>query len=113
MDTFNPPRQPDQRSEVDTEFNTLEAPFGDGYEQSAPAGLNSERQTWNLSWSALTESEKDQILSFLRSQGGYKTFLWTPPGESSDKKWRCKKFKLASTGDLYRVSASFKQQFTL
>lgn len=71
-----------------TDFRTLTAKFGDGYEQTRPDGINNEVSTWTITYEALTDSEKATVLSFLSLVKGSGIITWTPPGESE------KKFKL-------------------
>lgn len=52
--------------------------FGDGYEQEAPDGINTETSTWQL-----TFIDKADVITairdFLRAHQGATPFYWTPP----------------------------------
>lgn len=43
--------------------------FGDGYEQRASSGLNTNPQIWNLSFSNRTDIEAEAIDDFYRLEG--------------------------------------------
>ena len=55
------------------------AKMGDGYEQNTPTGLNFLPETWELQFKCRTGAIADAILAFLKAQGGYQKFQWTPP----------------------------------
>jgi phage-related protein len=57
----------------------LKAPFGDGYSQRAPDGLNSLLRVWDVQLNNRSSAECDAIIAFLRAQGGCLSFNWTPP----------------------------------
>lgn len=65
----------------DVSFAELRARFGDGYEQRAPDGINTERQTWPLTFKGPV-AEITPIIQFLR-RNRHVSFLWTPPGPGS------------------------------
>jgi phage-related protein len=44
--------------------------FGDGYEQRLSYGLNTQPKKWSLQFSNRTDTERDNILTFLRARGG-------------------------------------------
>lgn len=84
--------------------------FGDGYEQRVSYGLNTILQEWDLSFSNREESESNEIDSFLEARGGYESFDWTPPGESSSRKFKCQEWsKVAQKGGFYSISAKFEE----
>lgn len=59
-------------------YRTLSAQFGDGYKQETGDGINTETQSWPLSF----VGRKDEILpirDFFRRQRGFMPFYWTPP----------------------------------
>lgn len=113
LETFLPcvPPQPGTRNKP--EIKLLEAEFGDGYTQAAPDGLNHIRRTLSLSWEKLLPWQKDQIVGFLESQGGYKSFWYTPSNESVPVKWTCKDWDDARADDGMDVSCQLRQSFTL
>lgn len=65
--------------------------FGDGYEQVAPAGINSISITVDVVHEHLLDSELTAILTLLRARKGVSYFIWTPPivGFNTTRKFRC------------------------
>lgn len=59
--------------------------YGDGYEMRATFGLNADPKEWTLFFSERTDTERDQITSFLDTAGGVNSFDWTPPTGSAGK----------------------------
>ncbi|MGA9618978.1 MAG: phage tail protein [Serratia proteamaculans] len=55
-----------------------ETPFGDGYKQTTGDGINSENESWPLTftgpWSFI-----EPIIKFLREHKGYRSFKWRNP----------------------------------
>lgn len=92
-------------------YRVIETKFGDGYAQVVPDGLNTEVQSWPLTFEGgLVEMR--QILSFFKRHKGAKSFYWTPPGESQPLFFRADDVTFTSVGGgVYQVSAEFKQVF--
>ena len=59
--------------------------FGDGYEQRAVFGLNANQKEWTLIFSERTDAQRDEITTFLDTEGGVNSFDWTPPSGSAGK----------------------------
>lgn len=59
--------------------------FGDGYQQRLTYGLNADPKTWQLTFANRTNTERDNILSFLEARAGSESFDWTPPRGSAGK----------------------------
>lgn len=75
---------------------TRTAQFGDGYEQVTDDGMNSENQSWPLSFTDKWTDIKP-IIDFLREHGEARAFLWTNPlGESG--LYRATKLKPTALG---------------
>ncbi len=112
MDTF--PNVPaDSATTCDEECRLLAAPFGDGYEQLAADGKNHVREAWMVEWTNLNKTEYDAIVGFLKSQGGWNRFFWTPPDKASPLVWTCKKWQKRRLGPVnYKIVAQFVQSFT-
>ena len=53
--------------------------FGDGYEQRLAYGLNTQPVSWRLTFRNRTNTERDNINTFLEARGGTESFDWTPP----------------------------------
>lgn len=71
-------------------FDTLVANFGDGAEQTAPNGINSERQEWQITWRALNTTQMQEVIDFFRTVKGTTSFTWTAFGETTEMKWKLK-----------------------
>ena len=63
----------------DVGFAVAEAVFGDGYSQQAAEGINNVTEAWQVSIRGMAE-KISAVDTFLRRHGGFKRFLWTPPG---------------------------------
>lgn len=113
MDTFNPTVVPTIQSAVTFTAKTLEANFGDGYEQVAAAGLNSVSGTFQVAWDLLTLEQRDEIEGFFKSKKGAEAFLYTFPSESTQRKFRCKTWQRGHTGSLFTVRAEFREVFDI
>lgn len=95
MATF-PSYKPDAGSSYDYEPRSLEAGFGDGYNQSAGDGLNPYAETWNLTFSNRKASEIAAIKAFLISVRDVTSFDWIAPDDTVSKKWKMKgKFSIS------------------
>lgn len=70
---------PDYNGSEESKPRVLEAPFGDGYLQSAPDGLNSILRTWSYTFSDRDISETNAILDFLKSRLGNVQFTFNVP----------------------------------
>ncbi|QKS24591.1 phage tail protein [Vreelandella titanicae] len=58
-------------------FNTITANFGDGYEQRSANGINSVRETVDVTYSLLSDSDMSIVLNFIKSVGSSKPFYFT------------------------------------
>jgi phage-related protein len=87
------------------------APFGDGYEQNSPKGINSNPQTWLLQFSGSNETI-NEIDDFLDSLKGCLKFTWQSPSSNTTLLWLCKEWqKKPSVGGVATLTATFNQQF--
>lgn len=86
--------------------------FGDGYEQRAAAGLNTNPKSWNLTFSKRDISEADSIEAFLDALGGIDSFDWAPPRASATIKVVCREWsRTADNAAMDTVTAKFEQVF--
>ncbi len=100
---------PDAGATEEREPRIRSVRFGDGYEQRAADGLNSDMRKRGLSFTARSTSEAAAILSFLETQGGVASFDYTHPGDSS-RKYVCRTWKITDTGyNLKTITADFVQ----
>jgi phage-related protein len=92
------------------EFAMSSAQFGDGYAQDTPAGINSERQKWNVSRSGY-DYQLQPIVDFIREHGGTVAFLWKPPLGPIGY-YKCKKWQLSPVSGTYlRFNMDFEQTY--
>lgn len=110
METFIwAPEQTSAAEEV--KFRVLSAKFGDGYEQSAGDGINTRESSWALTFFG-RQDRIDAIKAFLDAHGGWRSFHWTPPGESAAIVVKCKAYsRPRGGGAVWRLSATFEQGF--
>ena len=88
-----------------------EIAFGDGYSQRVRNGLNTNPQTWDLSFSNRTDTEAEAIDAFLTARGGVESFDWTPYNESAGK-YICKEWSKSIDGfNRNSIQASFIQVY--
>ena len=71
---------PDRGLKSQQKPRVLTAKYGDGYEQRTSLGINTEEETWNLSWSNRTINESNKIIKFFEDQQGVTAFDWYPAG---------------------------------
>lgn len=88
------------------------ARFGDGYEQRATFGINTNPKTWNLTWSAKSNSVAAAIEAFFDARGAKEAFTWTPLGSATAYKWVCREWnRELQYADINTVTATFEQVF--
>ena len=61
--------------------------FGDGYEQRLSYGLNTQPKKWSLQFLNRTDTERNNILTFLRARGAVESFVLAP-SLSTPPAWR-------------------------
>jgi len=87
--------------------------FGDGYSQRVGDGLNTQRQIWTVEFISDTTSI-DVIETFLQNTGGYQSFDWTPPRQTTALKFRYTDYNREPMGPFCdRLTATFRQEFDL
>ena len=65
------------------------AAFGSGYSQRSAVGINNDLKEWNFTWENISETNADEIETFLEARGGHESFSYQPAGESASKKYIC------------------------
>ncbi|WCR09576.1 phage tail protein [Paracoccus stylophorae] len=108
--TFTPPMRPSAGTQITPEVNLRKAPFGDGYGQASPSGLNHIRRIVRLEWAYLSLDEAQQIDTFLTGRGGYRAFTYTLNGEAQPRRWTCAEWHIED-GHPARVTATFREYF--
>lgn len=61
--------------------------YGDGLSQRASDGLNANTNDWLIIFDALTNAQVTTLRAFLDPLGGHEAFLWTPPGEVTQRQF--------------------------
>jgi len=103
-----------QDSSSSRDYRTIETKYGNGYGQRAADGLNSVKDTWSVTWANLNATEYTTVLTAFDTVKGVDYLTWTAPGDSTSKKFICRKItKRAFAGALYTISAELEQVFDL
>lgn len=85
--------------------------FGDGYEQRASFGINTQPRTWSLTFQNKNATETGQIEAFFASRAGVQNFDWTPPTGSAGK-WICRSWsKSVNAPGFFSINATFEEVF--
>ncbi|KAB0679521.1 phage tail protein [Aureimonas leprariae] len=114
LPTFDPAVEPTVGITDTPEIKILKADFGDGYTQATAAGLNHIRNVREMTWDALYKSERDPIIAFFRERGGYQPFWFKLDDEASPTRYTCEKWSEERiSGGFFKISATFRQCFTL
>lgn len=101
-------------SSKDVEITVLDAQFGDGYEQVTNLGINDIRDTWAIQFTNITNDEADTIEAFLIARRGSDPFFWTAPNESTEKQYRCRKWKrVPKNPNQASMTMAFREAFDL
>lgn len=86
------------------------AQFGSGYSQRTTMGINQNLKVWSFEWTNISETNADEIETFLDARGGTESFDYTPPGESSGSKFICKAWeKIIPYLNRATIMASFEE----
>ena len=86
--------------------------FGSGYEQRVVFGINQNPKTWDLTWSAKSNSVSDAIENFFDARAGQESFDWTPLNDDTSYKWICRTWnRTHQYADINVVTATFEQVF--
>jgi phage-related protein len=75
-------------SDKSVSFRAISSQFGDGYQQTAPNGINVKVASWTVEWGALTLAERNTVESVLDYVGSWGILTWTPTNESVQLKFR-------------------------
>lgn len=103
---------PSYDSSQDSEAKLRVTSFGDGYSQRAAVGINNIADTWSLSFSNRSTSEKQAIINFFRDHRDGRSFTWTPYDDVNEIKVYCSKWKSSSAGyDIYNISCTFMRVY--
>ncbi|MBE0153254.1 phage tail protein [Serratia fonticola] len=96
-------------------FRVREVQFGDGYKQQVGDGLNTESQSWPMTfvgnWKRIHE-----IRTFFKRHAGYKAFKWVTPNFELGL-FTCKTYQVTALGknsrgeSMYQLAATFEIAF--
>ncbi|WP_062359625.1 phage tail protein [Vreelandella aquamarina] len=108
-------REPDYGLSGNPSFAVDAVQFGDGYEQRRPAGLNSVRRSWSVTWSLITQAQMELLRDWLLARKGVSAFLWDIPEEGETVQVVCKEAPShVYTGfQHYSLTATFTEDFGL
>ena len=86
------------------------AQFGSGYQQRSTFGINQNLKVYQFNWNNISETDADEIETFLDARAGVENFDYTPQGESASKKFICRQWN-KSIPYLNRasISATFEE----
>ena len=113
METFAPTQAPNTGLEHDTEPRLLTAPFGDGYKQRVPFGLNHMPRVWNLSWNPVSPTVANYIETFFRARNGNEPFLYVHPRTNETLQIVCLRWRRANTQwNFDSITATFEEDFS-
>lgn len=76
-------------------FQVLSARLGDGYEQTAAAGLNHIGRRFRCVWRGISATDAETLQTFFDERGGTEPFLSpdpAPPDMGADRQWRCARY---------------------
>lgn len=86
------------------------SPFGDGYTQRVPKGINNKSQSWPMQFAG-SEAEMQEIVDFLDEKAGAEAFFWTPP-LGMQGLYVAEQYSPSPVGgDTFTVSVTFEQTF--
>lgn len=103
---------PDYGAQAQIEPKVRVTKFGDGYEQRSAYGINVTAESWPLTFTSLDQSTTADIIAFFVDKNAVISFNWTPPGESTPKKWVCRQWtKQVNAGNLFTITATFDRVY--
>ena len=92
------------------------ATFGDGYEQRLADGINSIKETFNVSFQTRPKADIDDIVGYFESLKGVTAFNFTIPDSNNSGesvvKVVCDDYSISyDYGDFYSASATFRRVY--
>ncbi|MGJ0635943.1 phage tail protein [Xenorhabdus bovienii] len=79
--------------------------FGDGYKQTSGDGINTQRESWPLSFVGAL-SDIQPIIAFLREHQGWRPFKWRNPLFELGL-YQAGKFNIQANGAYFTLSVTF------
>lgn len=83
MATFPTTVNPSYGTRKNSEPRIRIAQFGSGYSQRSTFGINQNLKIYQFNWRNISETDADEIETFLDARAGVEHFDYTPAGESS------------------------------
>lgn len=107
-------KRPSVDSGKKVDFRTRRSSFGDGYTQRAGDGINTRLRKFSVTWNLLSLEEIEEIEAFLDARDGHEAFFWTPPRETTPRKYICESYSRGYTTGIHdSLSAEFEEVFDL
>lgn len=114
LPTFTPPLTPSPGLSDTPEVKIIKAQFGDGYTSSTADGINHMRRVVEATWDVVTTEDRDEILGFFEERAGHQPFYYAFPYDKAPSKWTVEQWSTtALSGGFHRVTATFRQSFTM
>jgi phage-related protein len=114
LESFPLDTAPDWGLQDSVEADVETQQLGDGYVLRRPKGINYLRETWDPSWSHLSQIEAEDTYAWLKARLHMAPFLWTHPTSNMEYKVVCTSAgKVASDVGLFAVRATFVQDFNI
>ncbi|EFE93949.1 phage tail protein [Serratia odorifera] len=107
LETFDFPARVGTAGDIEPQVRST--PFGDGYVQSTGDGINSEKESWPLSFVGPWE-EIQPIIAFLRSHKGYRSFKWRNPIFELGL-YQAGKLTITASGAYFSLSVTFTRAY--
>ena len=86
------------------------AQFGSGYSQRSTFGINQNLKKYQFDWNNISETQADEIETFLDARAGVEHFDYTPEGESASKKYIFREWSKTNPFlDRATISATFEE----
>ena len=93
MANFPTTVNPSYGSRKNSEPKIRIAQFGSGYSQRSTLGINQNLKQYQFDWNNISETQADEIETFLDARAGVEHFDYTPAGESASKKFICRNWQ--------------------
>lgn len=115
FDTWTPPGAISLGSSFTDSDRVLKAEFGDGYKQIVADGLNATFAGGTVNFDQLDEADVTAIRTFWRSHGTHTPFLWTAPGDDTERLWRftAPLTRGPKSPDSYSLSTQIEEAFDI
>lgn len=86
------PYEPDDAMDVAHAPRVIRAGFGDGYEQRVRDGINHDLQVWTVMYEHKGYAMSQALYAFFKALGGVDAFVWTPPGDTVQRRFVVREF---------------------